>query len=157
SIAGNLPENAPVYVVRASSRNSDLLFAGTELGLFLSPDGGANWHRLSRGLPAVAVHDLVIHPRERELVIGTHARSIYVVDIAPLEELRAKALEVPAHLCVIKPTVAYPHRPAALPTGARVFHAPDPPYGASIWFYLKDAPAQPVAVTITDSSGKTLA
>jgi photosystem II stability/assembly factor-like uncharacterized protein len=157
SLASNLPANAPVYVIRESSRNPDLLFVGTELGLFVSLDGGAAWHRFGRGLPAVAVHDLVIHPRDRELVIATHGRSLYVVDIAPLEELTAKVLEASAHLFDIKPAVAYPYRPSPLPNGPRVFHAPNPPYGASITFYLKTAPVQPTAVTIADSSGKTLA
>jgi photosystem II stability/assembly factor-like uncharacterized protein len=157
SLASNLPDNSPVYVVRESSRNPDLLFVGTESGLFVSLDAGAAWHRFGRGLPAVAVHDLVIHPRDRELVIGTHGRSIYVVDIAPLEELTAKVLDSPAHIFDIKPTVAYPYRPALLPSGPNIFHAANPPHGASVWFYLKAAPKQPVAVTITDGNGKTVA
>jgi hypothetical protein len=157
SLASNLPNDAPVYVVRESSKNPDLLFVGTENGLFVSLDGGAAWHRFGKGLPSVAVHDLLIHPRDRELVIGTHGRSIYVVDIAPLEELTVRVLDSAAHVFDIKPIVAHPYRPAVLPTGASAFHAANPPYGASILFYLKSAPPQPVAVTITDGNGKMVA
>src|SRR5262249_55666228 len=101
-LAANLPADAPVYVVRESSRNRDLLFVGTETGLHVSLDGGKRWQRLGRGLPTVPVHDLVIHPRDRELVIGTHGRSIYVVDIAPLEELTPKVRAAAAHLFEVR-------------------------------------------------------
>src|SRR5262249_57868269 len=74
SIAANLPADGPVHVIRESSRNRDLLFVGTEFALFASLDGGGSWHRIKAGLPTVAMHDLVIHPRDRELVIGTHGR-----------------------------------------------------------------------------------
>ena len=94
SIAGNLPASGSVHVIRADPRKRDLLFVGTEFGLFVSTDGGRSWQPFGKGLPTVAVHDLVIHPRHRELVIATHGRSIYIVDVAPLEELTAKVLHV---------------------------------------------------------------
>src|SRR5262249_34299205 len=80
-LAANLPADGAVHVLRESSKNRDLLFVGTEFGLYTSLDGGKRWHALKNGIPpGVTVHDLVIHPRERELVIGTHGRSIYVMD-----------------------------------------------------------------------------
>lgn len=90
SVSGNLPAEGPVHVVRESPRNRDLLFAGSEFGLFVSLDRGRSWHAFRRGPPAVAVHDLVIHPRERELVIATHGRGAHVLDIAALEEVTAE-------------------------------------------------------------------
>src|SRR6185503_1402943 len=87
SIAANLPSNAPVHVIRESSRNPKLLFVGTEHAVFVSRDAGKSWQRFKAGLPPVPMHDLVIHPRERDLVIGTHGRGVYVVDIGPLEDL----------------------------------------------------------------------
>src|SRR5262249_11938888 len=81
SIASNLPSEGPVRVIREDLRNKQLLFAGTEFGLFVSLNGGASWHRLNNGLPTVAVHDLVIHPRDRELVMATHGRGIFALDI----------------------------------------------------------------------------
>ena len=82
-IANNLPSDEAVNVIRESSKNKNLLFAGTDVGLYVSLDGGAEWYHY-RGLPTVPVHDLLIHPRDRDLIIGTHGRSIYVMDVAPL-------------------------------------------------------------------------
>ena len=111
SIVGNLPADGPIHVLRPSSRNPDLLFVGTEFGLFASLDRGVSWQRLKAGLPTVAIHDVVIHPRDRELVIGTHGRSIYVMDIAPLEELTPKVLAASAHLFDVHTAVAFRARP----------------------------------------------
>jgi photosystem II stability/assembly factor-like uncharacterized protein len=104
-LANGLPSGAVVYCVRESSKNRDLLFAGTELGLYCSLDRGKSWHHLDKtGMPArVRVDDLVIHPRERDLVIGTHGRSIWVMDVAPLEQLTPKVLAADAHLFDVKP------------------------------------------------------
>src|SRR5206468_2965426 len=101
-LAHDLPAGGPVHVIREDSRNRDLLFAGTEFGLFVSLDGGGHWHPLRKGLPTVAVHDLVIHPRDRDLVIGTHGRGIYVLDVAPLEELTPEVLAEEVHLFDVK-------------------------------------------------------
>jgi photosystem II stability/assembly factor-like uncharacterized protein len=105
-VKGDLPESGAVHVVRESSRNPDLLFAGTESGLFLSIDGGGHWQRYS-GLPTVAVHDLLIHPRDRELVVATHGRSIYVLDAAPLEQLTPAVLAAPVHLSSPRTAAAF--------------------------------------------------
>jgi photosystem II stability/assembly factor-like uncharacterized protein len=154
-IADNLPADAPVYVVRASSRNRDLLFVGTETALHVSLDGGKRWQRLRGGLPTVPVHDLLIHPRARELVIATHGRSLYVLDIAPLEELTPKVLAAEAHLFAVRPAVAFqPRKVLAMGKG---YVAPNPPYGATLWYYLRGAPAQAPRLTITDRAGKTVA
>src|SRR5262249_39820707 len=90
SIRANLPVSGSVYVIREDPRNKDLLYVGTEFGLFISIDAGASWHK-HPGLPTVPVHDLVVHPRDRELVIGTHGRGIYVMDVRPLQDLSAEA------------------------------------------------------------------
>jgi hypothetical protein len=104
-IAKGLPVGAVVGTIRQSSKNKELLFAGTERGLYASLDGGGVWHHLNKtGLPAnVRIDDLVIHPRERELAIGTHGRSLWVMDIAPLEQLAEKVLAADAYLFDVKP------------------------------------------------------
>src|SRR5262249_9670051 len=154
SLSASLPSDGPVHVIRQSSRNKDLLFAGPEFALFASLDGGTSWHRV-KGLPTVPVHDLVIHPRERDLVIGTHGRSIYVMDIGPLEELTPQVLGSAAHVFSIRPAMAFTWQKEA-PDPTKSYVAPNPPYGATVWFYLKDEPAQAPTVTITDSAGKKL-
>jgi photosystem II stability/assembly factor-like uncharacterized protein len=154
ALASNLPENAPLYVVRASSRKRELLFVGTETALHVSLDGGKHWQRLRGGLPTVPIHDLLIHPRDRELVIGTHGRSIYVMDIAPLEELTPKVLAAEAYLFGVRPAVAF--RPRKLPPPPKGYVAPNPPYGATLWYYLKTVPAQPPTLTILGRGGKAV-
>ena len=148
SLANNLPPEAPVHVIRESSKNKELLFAGTENGLFISQDGGQKWQHFTNGLPpAVIVHDLVIHPRDRELVIGTHARSIYIVDIVPLEEMNEKAVAAAAHLFDIKPATAFQPKPRDTPSAPagvmRQYLADNPPFGATIYYHLKDSVAEP--------------
>ncbi len=128
AIAGNLPMGAVVGVVRQSSKAKDLLFAGTDIGLFVTFDGGERWHQVSdSGMPkGVRVDDLVIHPRERELVIGTHGRGIWIMDIAPLEQLSEKVLTAKTHLFDVKPiTVLTPRKRAMPPPDG--FKAPNPP------------------------------
>src|SRR3954462_6080390 len=85
-ITGNLPASGSVQVVREDIVERNLLFAGTEFGAFYSANGGASWTQLKYNLPTVAVHDIVIHPRDNDLLIGTHGRGIYIIDdITPLE------------------------------------------------------------------------
>jgi hypothetical protein len=84
SIAGGLPTE-PINVVAEHPRVPGMLFIGTDLGVFVGRDGGANWAVLHSGLPHVPVHDLVVHPREKDLIVGTHGRSIFVADISSLE------------------------------------------------------------------------
>ena len=107
--------------------------------------------------PAVLVHDLVIHPRDRELVVGTHGRSIYVVDVAPLEELTPNVLASDIHLFDIKPAIAFaPKQPNADTGSVKSFVGPNPPYGASICYWLQRPVTEPVTVTIHDRQGKAL-
>jgi len=162
-IVKGLPAGAVVGVVRQSSKNPKLLFAGTELGLYTSPDGGKTWHHLNRtGLPpGVRVDDLVIHPRERELVIGTHGRGVWVMDIAPLEQLTEEVLSAPAHLFEVKPSVQVKQVPRPAPAkGAepvgKAFVAPNPPAGVPVSFYLGKGAAK-AEVVLTDKDGKTVA
>ena len=82
------------HVVKQDPVNPNLLFAGTEFGLFVSLDGGKQWAQFTANLPNVAVRDLAIHPREHDLLIATHGRGIYIVDdLTPLRSLTAQALE----------------------------------------------------------------
>lgn len=94
-ISEGLPAE-PVNVVREDPVNPDVLYVGTHKGVYVSLDRGASWAALQAGLPQMPVHDMVVHPRERELVIGTHGRSVFIVDVLPIQELttaiRAKKL-----------------------------------------------------------------
>jgi photosystem II stability/assembly factor-like uncharacterized protein len=156
SLSAGLPAEGPVHVIREDPRQRDLLYAGTEFGLFISADGGQRWQRLA-GLPTVAVHDLVIHPRDRELVIATHGRGLYVMDVTPLQELSAKVLAEDAYLFDVKPAVAFdPHGYRNL-AGGGFFTAANPPYGTPIYYYLKSPGSEPVQLTVHDATGKLVA
>ncbi len=89
SISSNLPTGSLdfVHVIEEDPHNPNLLFVGTDVGAYLSTDRGGSWQRFMTGLHAVPVHDLEVHPRDRELIAGTHGRSIWIVDIAPLEQI----------------------------------------------------------------------
>jgi photosystem II stability/assembly factor-like uncharacterized protein len=136
-LASNLPAEAPVYVVREDVRNPDLLFAGTERGLFASVDGGRRWQRFRRGLPAVPIFDLAIHPDERDLVVATHGRGLFIFDISPLQELSARVLAEDFHLFEIKPAIAHHPRLGQGGEGDKCFHGRNPPPGASIWYFIR--------------------
>jgi len=155
AIAGNLPDGAVIGVVRQSSKQKFLLFAGTELGLFVTFDAGTHWHHLTKtGMPrGIRVDDLVIHPRERELVIGTHGRGIWVMDIAPLEQLSEKILAADSHLFDVKPVTLFTPRKRdgpALPG----FKAPNPPNGVPVSFLNSAKTVGKVELTCQNAEGK---
>ena len=134
-----------------------MLFVGTEFGLSVSIDAGATWTSVHNGLPPVAVHDLVIHPRERELVIATHGRGLFVMDVAPLEQIHAKAPAEALRLFDVKPALAYqPRRGRGLDPDVN-YTVPNPPYGTVIFYYLKDKAPGAVRVQIVDARGSPVA
>lgn len=154
-LTSNLPKGAVVGVVRQSSRVEELLFAGTELGAWVSFDFGAKWHQLAQtGMPAtVRVDDLVIHPRERDLVLGTHGRGIWVMDVAPLEQLSEQVLKVDAHLFDVKPvTLLKPAKRETDPPPG--FKAPNPLAGIAVHFLTTLATAGKAELTCSDAKGK---
>jgi hypothetical protein len=156
-LADGLPADGPVHVVREDPRNPELLFAGTEFGLFTSLDAGSHWLPLKGKLPVVAVHDLLVHPRDRDLVIATHGRGVYVLDVAPLEEWTGRARDGAAYLFDIRPASAFqPHGSRGL-ANPGLFAAANPAYGAAIFYNLKDKPAGPVRLTIQDVLGNPVA
>jgi photosystem II stability/assembly factor-like uncharacterized protein len=157
SIVGDLPKNGPVKVIRESSANPKLLFAGTEFGLFTSLDGGGHWLKLDNGLPTVAVDDLVIHPRERDLVVATHGRSIYVVDdISGLEQWTAESMAQPVSFFTPRPATAYHTTTLSGIWGQRMYSGKNPAFGAYFNYYVKDFTGDGVSITVKDSTGATV-
>ncbi len=148
SITGDLPEDGSSYVIREDHRNPNLLFVGTEFGLWLSNRGGGRWVRLKNNLPTVPVRDMEIVPRRDELVVATFGRSIYILDIAPLQELDDSVLAKPAHLFRIKPARSYRRRNTYGSFGDRFFRAANPPYGTAITYYLRDDLGHDATLTI---------
>ena len=140
SVSGNLPAKAYVQVVREDPKNSNLLYAGTELGLFASYNGGKDWLALNlKNLPNVAVHDIVVHPRENDLILATHGRSIWIFDDATvLQQMSEQILNSNAHLFPVRSALRYTTRFTRYGIGDKQFTGPNPPAGALITYYLKE-------------------
>jgi photosystem II stability/assembly factor-like uncharacterized protein len=158
SIVGNLPAKGPVKVVREDPTNPDLLFAGTEFGLYATLDRGVHWFKLGK-LPTVAVDDILIHRRDLDLVIATHGRSLYVLDdIRPLEELTPAVRREDVHLFSIRPTFGRYKLPGwGESAGGAVFRGANPPEGALITFYIRQYTGDPVTITVTNAADQPVA
>lgn len=101
SIRSNLPDEA-VNVVREDPYNPHVLYVGTDMGVFVSLNAAKSWQTLQTGIPISPAHDLVIHPRDRELVVGTHGRSIYVMNVMPIQELTPNVMAKALHIFDLK-------------------------------------------------------
>jgi photosystem II stability/assembly factor-like uncharacterized protein len=102
SIGSNLPSAEPINVVKEDPKNANILYVGTDNGLYISIDRGKTFMKMSGGLPAVAVHDVVVHPRENELVVGTHGRSIWIGDVSLIQQLTDSLLGKDVHVFSLK-------------------------------------------------------
>ncbi|MFC1725376.1 hypothetical protein ACFL4T_07090 [candidate division KSB1 bacterium] len=158
SIASNLPEGGTVNVIREHHRNENLLFAGTERGAYFTIDRGETWHKFEN-LPIVPVDDIAIHPRENDLIFGTHGRSIYVLDdITPLEELSEKVLQSDFFLFSPRTAERFSYYNNFGATGHKMFIAPNPTFGAIITYFLKEelGNRDRLSIEILDEAGKTV-
>ena len=159
SVSGNLPEGT-VYVVVEDRKNPALLFAGTEMGVFATLDGGANWAPLGSNLPPHAlVHDLLIHPRENDLISATHGRGIFVTDITPLQEMKDKFWSEAVFLFDVEPKTQWTWRRSGIgqSQGDRIFEVPNEPLGLTVNYFLKGQAPGPVKVRVTDPFGEEVA
>ena len=84
SLVGNIPLG-PVNVIREDPTNRQILYVGTDMAVYVSLNGGASWEVLGGNLPSVYVHDLIVHPREKVVVIATHGRGMWAIDAVPVE------------------------------------------------------------------------
>jgi hypothetical protein len=160
SIAGNLP-NAPINVIYEDPVNPNLLFVGDDVGVFVSIDRGGHWTKMQNNMPpSVVVHDLLVHPREHDLILGTYGRDFFVTNIGALEEITPAVLDEDAHLFSIKPTVErvqWSFGANDYLFGQRHASTPNEPDGMLIRYYLKAKPAGPVSIVIADAQGKEVA
>lgn len=142
SIAGDLPERGSVYAIAEDHVNPNLLFAGTEFGVFFTLNGGKNWIQLSAGLPTVAVRDIAIQERENDLVLGTFGRSFYVLDdYSALRTLSEKSLEAEASIFPVKTALQFiESTPHGNSQGASLYMADNPAFGATFTYYIKESP-----------------
>ena len=153
-ISSNLPSDDYVKVVRQDPHNPNLLFAGMEHGIFASWDMGKNWEKINVDLPNVSVRDLRIHKRDRDLIVGTHGRGVYILDdIRPIEEL-TEAENKSIHLFPIREGVLWNMYWRIENLGDRHYAAKNPEYGTYINFSLDKDAEEPIKIKIKDQNGK---
>jgi photosystem II stability/assembly factor-like uncharacterized protein len=151
-IIGGLPDNSYVHAVREDPARKGLLYAGTETGVWVSFNDGANWQPLQLNLPTTPIHDLIIH--NDDLVVATHGRSFWVLDdIGPLRQLTPGISSEPAHLFAPGTAVRtrLGHREKR-----RFAIAENPPQGAMLYYWLKEKPKESIKLEMIDGQGKTL-
>jgi len=152
-ITGDLPPGAHVKVVREDHWNRNVLYVGTERAAFVSIDRGERWVKMNgESLPTVAVDDLVQHPRETDLVAGTHGRSIYILDDAsPLSQLTPAVLRSDFHLFDVRPGKPRFYLDYGGLWSERIFRAKNRPPGTAITWWLRDYTGDEAKVAIADA------
>jgi uncharacterized membrane protein YgcG len=153
SIRENLPWGS-TRVLREDLRNPNLLYVGTEFGAWFSLDRGQNWNKLGTNLPTVAVHEFALHPGNGEIVAGTHGRSLWVLDVSALRQIRAEHLASTPALYRPENAIKWRSEPTRGRTNRR-FVGQNPPPGAQIYYSLP-AKAENVSLKIVDIEGRTL-
>lgn len=174
-LGDGIADNAWVWVVREDPRNPDVIYAGTELGLYTSFDAGTTWQKLEIGdFPTVSVHDVLVHPRENDLILGTHGRALWILDDATaLQDYPTFDHGDAGHLVPPRPTLRFPMRFTRYGMGDKKHIAPNPPYGAILTYYLTqsldakesdsegdneggDEGSEPLKLEILDASGEVI-
>ena len=160
SITGNLPALGPVQVIREHHRQPNLLFVGTEFGVYATVDGGANWMPLRTGMPkGVPVWDLAIQDRWNDLVVGTHGRGVYILDdLSALEHLAAAKQAGDAYLFPARNEIAFQldgSRNSGM--GSTGFEGQNPEHGVRLAYLVNSAPDGAKAkLEIVDASGRVV-
>jgi photosystem II stability/assembly factor-like uncharacterized protein len=153
-VAKAIPEGAFVNAVREDTKRKGLLFAGTELGVYVSFNDGDDWQPLQLNLPVTSIRDLVVHGDD--LAVATHGRSFWILDnITPLRELAASSPK--SNVYLFKPATATRIRPSTdqgTPLPPEIAHTDNPPAGAVIDYYLSNDLTTPLVLEIRDNTGK---
>ncbi|MCB0729622.1 MAG: glycosyl hydrolase, partial [Ignavibacteriae bacterium] len=141
SISGNLPERGSVHSIEQDFVDPNLLFVGTEFGLFFSNDLGKTWTQLKSGIPTISVEDIAIQEREEDLVLATFGRGFYILDdYSILRSSNKKLLEKEAELFPIKDAKWYVTSSARYGQGSTYFKAENPEFGATFTYFIKEVP-----------------
>jgi photosystem II stability/assembly factor-like uncharacterized protein len=155
NISSNLPEGI-IYVLVEDRMNPDLLFLGRDFDVRVTLDGGKQWFSLKNNMPTVSVFDLVIHPRENDLIVATHGRGIFMTDITPLQQMGPETLEEDVVLFAVEPKIQWQYRSRGGQFGQKRFNVPNENFGLTVCFYLKSGAGQEAEVVIRDILGETV-
>lgn len=154
SIAGNLPQES-VNVIKEDAKNPNLLYMGTEFGCYVTLDGGKSWNSIG-SIPRVSVQDLIIHPRDNDLVLGTHGRGFFVIDdITPLQQL-GNPTKSAVQLLEPRTIKSYQTQSAPSYSGDRIFRGSSPAEAGKVWYRVQSKSDQKFEIKVVDSQGKTV-
>lgn len=155
AITNGIPDGQAVRTITEDIRNPNVLYVGTEFGLFVSLNRGAQWMRVKANLPTVPIAEITMHPRENDIILATHGRSIWILDDATPFQQAPAALATAAYLFESRPAMQYnpgSFRPSFGGPGDRRFWGKNPEPGAALSWHLA-APARDVAIRIRDGVG----
>ncbi|MEM6631082.1 MAG: hypothetical protein AAF694_15480 [Bacteroidota bacterium] len=155
-ITQGLPADDYVKVVRQDPKRKNVLVLGMEHGVYMSHDMGGSWERINNNLPPVSVRDLRIHPREGDIIVGTHGRGVWILDDAWPVSALDEALNKSVHLFNVRPTIRWHAYQQIENLGTRVYRAQNPTPGAYVNFYLREKPKEAVTLTLKDGKGAVL-
>jgi hypothetical protein len=155
SITGSLPEFGSTRVLREDATTPEILYCGTEFGIWVSINRGQTWAKLNNNLPTVAVHEVAQPTTASEIVIATHGRSVWVLDVASLRQIKPETAKAAATLFAPATVTRWHYGPGSFPYSrdVRKFYGTNPEPGGAI-DYVLGAPAKEVLLKITDVSGK---
>lgn len=141
SIAGDLPKDETVHTIAQDHKNPDILFAGTEFGIYVTLNGGEHWTQLKSGIPTIAVRDMAIHKGEDDLALATFGRGFYILDnYAPLRELAKETLDKEAHIFNVPDASMYLQKRNKYGQGSTEYRSDNPSFGATFTYYMKNTP-----------------
>ena len=153
SMGGSLPEGETVRTITEDTRNPDVLYLGTERGLFMMTDRGGSWTRVKANLPTVPIYEIAVHPRDNDLILATHGRSIWILDdLTPVQEFE-RARRSASHLFQVPAATQFNVAgDRTNSTGDRWFAGENPSPGAPLTYYLADG-AETISMTVRDRTG----
>jgi photosystem II stability/assembly factor-like uncharacterized protein len=154
SIVGDMPAERVARTIREDPRNANLLYVGTEFGLWISPNSGQNWIELKNNMPTLPFNDLVIHQRDNDLVLASHGRGVWILDsLSALQGLTSKALQSDITVFPVHPVEQIRYTNLKAHTGDMVFRGENPPNGAIIDYWLRQ-PVDDLALEVVDDKGQ---
>jgi photosystem II stability/assembly factor-like uncharacterized protein len=157
SISGNLPADVYAHVVRQDLSNPNLLYAGLENGLYVSWDAGQQWYLFGLGLPNAAVYDIQLNARDNDLIVGTHGRSIWILDdLTPFQQFTPQIAGETAHLFPPEPAVRFQRYSPVEELGDSAFYGQNPPYGAVLSYSVAPGAQGSGELVITNSKGQVV-
>ncbi|MBI9072057.1 MAG: glycosyl hydrolase [Melioribacteraceae bacterium] len=141
TISSDLPVNGTVHTIAQDHVNPELLFVGTEFGIFFTPNAGEKWIQLKSGIPTTAIRDITIQERENDLVLATFGRGFYILDdYTPLREVSDNLLKKDTHIFPVKEALMYVEQRSRYGQGSTFYAAKNPEFGATFTYYLKEVP-----------------